>query len=109
MAHFRYLVYTNPVEGLEAEYNDWYDNTHLGEVIAVPGFIAAERYELQAEGDAKPEHRFLAIYEFEADDPATVLAELAARAGDGRINMKPVLAPGIKTHIYKVITPRVTN
>lgn len=28
----------------EDEYNDWYTNTHIPEVCAVPGFVAARRY-----------------------------------------------------------------
>jgi hypothetical protein len=106
MGHYRYLVFTNPTEGHEAEFNTWYDEVHLGEVLAVPGFIGAERYRIEA---AEAEHRYLAIYEFEADDPAAVLGELPARVADGRIGMPPVLDANIKTVLYKVITPRVTR
>jgi hypothetical protein len=28
----QFLVFTNPVEGREDEYNEWYDNVHLGDV-----------------------------------------------------------------------------
>jgi hypothetical protein len=50
----------------EAEYNDWYNNIHLPDVLETPGFVRATRYENTnpAEGEAK----FVAIYEIETDD-----------------------------------------
>ena len=50
----------------EAEYNDWYNHTHLPDVLETPGVVRATRYENTdpAEGEAK----FIAIYEIETDD-----------------------------------------
>jgi hypothetical protein len=50
----------------EDEFNDWYDNTHLPDVLETPGFLGATRYEnpAPAEGEAK----FWAFYEIETDD-----------------------------------------
>ncbi|MFF3571012.1 hypothetical protein [Nocardia jiangxiensis] len=61
-----------------AAYHDWYENTHLTEMLGVDGFIAARRFEPIA--DDGP---FVAIYEIEAEDIAAVQARLgeATRAG----------------------------
>ena len=40
------LVYIRPLAGKESTFNDWYNNTHLKEVVAVDGFMSAQRYEL---------------------------------------------------------------
>ena len=32
MAQHALFVFTDPVEGKEEEYNDWYNNVHLAEV-----------------------------------------------------------------------------
>jgi hypothetical protein len=50
----------------EVEYNDWYNNVHLPDVLETPGVVRATRYENTnpAEGEAK----FIAIYEIETDD-----------------------------------------
>ena len=46
-------------EGADA-YNDWYDNTHLGELLAIEGCVSAKRY--------GPENgAYLALYEFDCD------------------------------------------
>lgn len=72
--HFM-LVLTNPVEGREDEYNDWYNQTHLGEVLGVEGFVAAQRFEINALSEGGP-FKYLAIYEIEAEDPNAIVGKL---------------------------------
>ena len=38
------LVFTSPVEGREDEYNAWYNDVHLGEVLTADGFVRAQRF-----------------------------------------------------------------
>lgn len=72
----------------EKEFNDWYDNIHLPDILETPGFIRAVRYEntSPAEGQGK----FIAMYEIETDDLASTLAKfdeiVNARAKQGRIS-----------------------
>lgn len=81
MARYTLVVLTNPVSGKEDEYNTWYDNRHLADLLAVDGFIAAQRFRL-AEGDQPQDvtHRYLALYEIETDDLAKTQAALSATA-----------------------------
>ena len=81
MAKHIVLVLTNPVEGREEEFNDWYDNTHLAEVLESAGFVAAQRFRLadvQVGGHPNPRHRYLAIYEVETDDLAALKEQAQA-------------------------------
>ncbi|MFC1957365.1 DUF4286 family protein [Chloroflexota bacterium] len=67
MEKWCFVVATNCADAArEAEFNEWYDKTHLPDVLETPGFIRATRYENPepAEGEAK----FLATYEIETDD-----------------------------------------
>jgi len=72
----------------EDEFNDWYDNIHLPDILETPGFVSAVRYEntSPAEGQGK----FLAMYEIETGDLASTLAEfdeiVNARAKQGRMS-----------------------
>jgi hypothetical protein len=77
-----FVVFTNPTEGREDEFNNWYDNTHLSDVLKVEGFVAAQRFKL-AETDPPQEfpHRYLALYEVESDDLGYVTQALS-EAGD---------------------------
>jgi hypothetical protein len=90
MASCVYTVFSEPVPGQEAEYNRWYTEQHLDDVLRVPGFKAARRYRL-AMPDAQAPAGCLAIYEIETDDPAATLAQLQARAGTAEMPISPAL------------------
>ena len=44
MAKYTFVVLTNAVEGKDDAFDEWYTNTHLGDVLAVPGFVSAQRF-----------------------------------------------------------------
>jgi len=78
MAKYTFVVLTNPVEGKEDEYNKWYNQHHIPDVISVPGFVSGHRFRLadtQFGGEASRAFKYLALYEIETDD----LPALSAR------------------------------
>jgi hypothetical protein len=83
-------VFSNPSSPeQEDEYNAWYNDMHLKELVEVPGVVGATRYKLaEGAGTAPSEHRYLAVYEVERD-PAAVLGELGSRAGS--MTMSPTI------------------
>ena len=46
----------------EGPFNRWYNETHLPEVMACPGFLSAARYEC-----VQGEPRYIAIYELDSE------------------------------------------
>jgi hypothetical protein len=101
------LVMTNPVEGREDEYNEWYDEVHLAEVVALDGFAGARRYKLspvQREG-VEPTHAYLAIYELDCE-AAEAFAALDEAVGGGRMVVPPVLDATTTLLAYDVIGDR---
>jgi len=88
----------------EDEFNDWYTNVHLPELLSVPGFVRARRFKVS--GDPKPgRHGYLAIYEIEADDLGVPLRELRARAEAGQSSRSDAVSadpPSVVT-IYELI------
>ncbi len=84
-------VLSNPRSGREDEFNTWYDEVHVPDLLAVPGVRAVSRYKVHAvPGAPAAPHGYLAIYELDGD-PDAVLAELAARGADGRISTSDAL------------------
>lgn len=77
MARYKLVALSNAVAGRDDDYNEWYQSQHMPDVLAVPGFVAAER--LQVLGDGP--YKYLAIYEIETDDIGAVLAEFSKRPG----------------------------
>jgi len=70
------IVMSNPVKGRENGFNDWYETTHLAEVLAMCGWASAQRFTLSAERGASCGFTHLAIYEADADDADTVIDTL---------------------------------
>jgi hypothetical protein len=76
------LVFTNCSDpAREKEFNDWYDNTHVPDVLQTPGFKSCTRYELIGE-PGPGQGKFMAIYEVESDDLASTMAGLQQRVGE---------------------------
>jgi hypothetical protein len=84
MPSYRFIVLSNPVAGREDDFNDWYDQHHLREILAIPGIRSARRfYQSEPCGRLGADHpyRYLAVYEIETDDIAAVIAGLSDPSG----------------------------
>lgn len=111
MKKYVFLAFTNPTIGREEEYNKWYDEQHLADVINVPGFVSARRFRLspgQFQFNTKtPEHKFLALYEIETDDIVKVLKELASRVGTPEVVMTDAIDMStLSSPVFEQITER---
>lgn len=108
MAQYRWLVQVNAVAGKEEEFNKWYEEVHVPDLLRVPGIVKAERFRLAEMQPSPPgkgsgtvpttetalEYRYLTIYTFETDDPAEIFREIKARAGTGAIRPSDTLEIG---------------
>jgi len=72
------IVLSEPVGGREAEFEDWYENTHIREVLETTGWNSGQRFVLSAEKGRKCPLQRLACYEAEAETGAEVIARLDA-------------------------------
>ena len=70
------LVLTEPTEGKEDEFNDYYENTHLDEVIETAGWQTAQRFKLVDEAGESCPLPYLAAYSVDAEDSAEILKTL---------------------------------
>ena len=79
---------TNPVEGKDKEYNDWYSNVHLKEVTAIKGFKSAQSFKLtKAQQFDKQQFKYMAIYEVDNKDIEGTIQRLKEAANT--MNMEP--------------------
>lgn len=96
MAKALLVVATNPAtRDDDADFNAWYTDTHLDDVVALEGFATAKRYVLSdvrpTPGSDPSPFRYLAIYELETDDVASAAANLQAALADGRMRRSDTL------------------
>ncbi|MDT5066907.1 MAG: hypothetical protein QOK02_3062 [Mycobacterium sp.] len=81
-------VETMPVSpDSEAEYHEWYDGTHLAEITAVEGIVAARRF-APADGNGP----FIAIYELDCDDLEGAVQRLSDLAAAGQMSSIELLS-----------------
>jgi hypothetical protein len=67
MAERMILVTTVDIKpATEDGFNRWYNEKHLPEILACPGFISGRRFEC-----VNGEPRYIAIYELESEDALT--------------------------------------
>jgi hypothetical protein len=85
------VVLSNAQPGRDDEFNKWYDEQHLPDLLAIPGVASGTRFTLRnPEGVPAPDFRYLAIYEIDGD-PGAVLQEIGVRNQDGRMSMSDAL------------------
>lgn len=85
MPRYKMLVLSRPVAGREAEFNDWYQNTHLKEVVALPGFVSAQRFSMASNMRGEEAWPYAAIYEIETDNVEQARRAMEQAAVDGSI------------------------
>lgn len=94
MAKAKMIVFTRALGGAAGTLDDWYETTHGPDLLAIPGVISMERFDISlvmSAPEAAPTWDALAIYELEADDIGAVLEEMARRKGTSQMMMTPVL------------------
>lgn len=87
MPSCKLIALTRPLPGKEAEYHDWYQNTHLPELVNTFKMKGAQRFKLAAKMMGADENEFLAVYDIECDDPGAFMAEMGAAAQSGKMTM----------------------
>ena len=85
MPKCKLVALTTPHPGREAEFHDWYQNIHLPEILSLPGGVSAQRYQLVAKLMGAVPNQWLAIYDFECEDPAAFLGAMGQAAGSGKL------------------------
>jgi hypothetical protein len=109
MGKYILVVQSNASSGADAQYNDWYNNTHLGEVLGVQGFTAAQRFAVKGDPvSGAASHQYLAIYEIESDDPQVTLDALSTGVRDGSIAMSDAIdTDDISAVLFEPISGRM--
>ena len=84
MAKKKHIVYvlTEPTDGNEDAFNDYYENLHLKEVLQTTQFSSAQRFQLVGEAGEPCPLPYLAVYETEAENAEEVLKDLSARRSE---------------------------
>src|SRR5215470_19570469 len=111
-----YLVMSDPLPGTEFAFNDGYQNTHMGDLVQLPGWTGAQRFRLVPvmPRTTQPLYRRgnLIIWDQEGDDLGKIQAESREAIAGGKSRLIPGFdysADGPVSGTFQVIGPRVTR
>ncbi len=88
----------------DQEYNTWYDEVHLGELVALDGFVSARRLR-PVDGDGP----YVALYEVEGDNLQAILDNMVANAGQLHMSDALQLDPPPIMRLLEVTTEYSPN
>src|SRR5271155_1632759 len=108
MARFILMAWSNPSPDRDAEYATWYDETHLPDMLKVPGVVTAQRLRLLRLAPAKTfPQRYLCLYELEAENEQSarnIINVLNAQ----NLPLSEVLdVSSVALGVYEVASPRL--
>jgi hypothetical protein len=111
------LVFANPIAGREAEFNDWYTNTHMGDLLQLQGWVGAQRFRIVTNVQPRLStagylHGYLIIWELEETDASTALARMTAAISGGKSRLGAAFnyTPGAGANgTYEVMGPRISR
>ncbi len=107
------VVMTDPVSpDREADYNEWYNECHLPDVLAIPGYVSATRYRA-FEGRRGFNQEYLALYELDVPDVAAlqqVSDEHMHRIAEREMRLPPphtLSLESMRAEYYTAVGPRL--
>lgn len=96
----------------EAEWNAWYDHSHVPNLVRIPGYLSGARFRIRRDprfGDKPMGPKYLALYEWEGahclgtlGDPDRMLPEAKAELGEWQAHGAPV-AENMTWNVYEPI------
>ncbi len=108
MPKFISIALTNAAEGREDEYNEWYEQQHVFDVLQVPGIQSAQRFRISDQSRQKLGYRYMAVYEVETDNIENIHRAIAERAGTDAMPRSDAIGADRMFLDYEVISPRIT-
>ena len=90
------IAHVQPKDNLEDEFNRWYDDIHIPQVVdRLAGVVSGKRYryaeEQLVDASGAPPTRYLTMYEIETHDLADTVDRLGAALTDGTLDMSESL------------------
>jgi len=99
------MVWMDVPADKEEEFNHWYNEEHLPELLAIPGVLNAARYEAVTSG---PKH--LACYELESPGEVETEAFTSRKPTEWAQRIGPrVIATNRINNVYRMIYPKELN
>lgn len=115
---FAYFVFADPLPGMQEQFDDWYLNTHMGDLVQLDGWIGAQRFRLETSVTPRRtaaggfRHGNVILWDQQGADIAPIRARIgdAINGGKSRRGAAFDYTPGAGlSTTYEAATPRMTR
>lgn len=109
MGKYIYTAFTNANPGREDEFNDWYDNRHLADLLNIQGIVSAQRFRSASvqRGNYKSPYKYMTTYEIETNDLQNVISEIVAKIGTPSMPISGAMNQDRYSSIWDVLSRRM--
>ncbi len=74
---YKMIVLSNSVDGMDEEFNEWYDNVHIEDVTKLEGITSAKRFSFHSNViGGSTERKYLTIYDIKTNNVDEVVNNL---------------------------------
>jgi hypothetical protein len=105
------IVFSHPASAdVEDEYNAWYSDTHINDVLAIPGVTDAVRYR-RGESGASPAEAapYMTVIHIDTPDLGATLTEFKERPGTDAMSISPAFGRSgeltARSYVYERMSP----
>jgi hypothetical protein len=111
------LVFANPIPGREVEFNDWYTNTHMGDLVQLQGWMGAQRFRIVTNVQPRLSaagygHGYLIVWDLEETEANAALSRMTAAISGGKSRLGPAFnytAGAGANGTFEAVGPRITR
>jgi hypothetical protein len=120
-AKYTWLIFSNAKPGREREYNKWYNEVHLPELLKIRGIVSAQRFKLAdwQYGDREPPatptdeaadpFRYMVLLEVEVDDLPEFFRVNWVIDSSGKLTATDAICAEYRAICLTPITPRIAH
>lgn len=92
MEKYVVMIKSNAAPGRDADYEDWYNNIHLDEILRLPGFVSGRQFRVRNEnGVEHSAFSHVALFEIESEDVDATLGNLRSTFTSGAMTLTDAL------------------
>jgi hypothetical protein len=104
------LALSNFVAGREEEFDRWYSDRHIPDMLNILGVISARRFKLSSAQRNDPPFAYthLAIYEVDTSDLSATIDAIRERSGSVAMPISDAMAKGGLGLIFEPVTDGLT-
>lgn len=106
-----FMYFSNPIEGEEDSFVNWYKGQHMHDLLNIEGLTAAQLFKLSDnQYKGAPEQHYMMIWELDTNDPVAVFARIRAGLKSGKTVLNGTMdGSSTDSKTYTPITNRLTQ